>query len=329
MGLLDDRLYYKPFDYEFAFEAYQRQNQIHWIPSEVPLGDDVKDWNYTLKDEEKHLLTQIFRFFTQADADVSNGYVQKYLKVFKAPEIRMMLTAFANMESVHMEAYSLLLDTVGMPESDYKAFLDYEAMKDKHDFLDNFNISDEFNIAKSMAIISGGIEGVQLFSSFAILLNFPRHGKMKGMGQIITWSIRDETIHVESLIKLFKTFIQENRYLWTDKLKSEIYESFEALVEQEDKFIELCFEMGNIKGLEAKEVEEYIRYIADRRLINMGLKGIFGVKKNPLKWLDYILNGIEFVNFFENRPTEYSKGLTKGDWGKDVWIPWDEQRNKD
>jgi len=138
MGLLDSREYFKPFEYDFAFEAYQMQNQIHWLPSEVPLGDDVKDWATKLTDNEKHLVTQLFRFFTQADVDVSEAYTSKYLAVFgKNPEVRMMLLAFANMESVHMEAYALLLDTLGMPETEYQAFLEYDAMKNSMIFLVN------------------------------------------------------------------------------------------------------------------------------------------------------------------------------------------------
>jgi ribonucleoside-diphosphate reductase beta chain len=325
MSLLDVRQYYKPFEYPFAFEAYQLQNKVHWLPSEVPLGDDVRDWNSKLSESEKHLLTQIFRFFTQADCDVSESYVTKYLNAFKPPEIRMMLTSFANMESVHMEAYSLLLDTVGMPEVEYKAFLDYEAMKTKHDFLSQFSIDNPKEMAKSMAIISGGIEGIQLFSSFAILMSFPRFNKMKGMGQIITWSVRDESLHVESLSKLFKTFVKENKSIWKDDLKSEIYSAFEEIIKQEDKFIDLCFEMGDINGLAKDDVKQYIRYIGDRRLLGLGMKPIFKVKENPLPWMDYILNGAEFANFFEARVTEYSKGSTKGEW-QDVWSDFDKEK---
>jgi len=191
-------------------------------------------------------------------------------------------------------------------------------MKDKHDFLGKFNVDNTREMAKSMAVISGGIEGIQLFSSFAILMNFSRFNKMKGMGQIITWSVRDESLHVESLSKMFKVFVKENRDIWKDDLKSEIYGAFEEIINQEDKFIDLCFEMGEIKGITPEEVKQYIRYIGDRRLLGLGMKPIFKVKDNPLPWMDHILNGAEFANFFEARVTEYSKGATKGDW-KNVW----------
>jgi ribonucleoside-diphosphate reductase beta chain len=187
-------------------------------------------------------------------------------------------------------------------------------MLDKHEYLSNFGMSSPVNIAKTLAIYSGFTEGVQLFSSFAILLNFPRHNLMKGMGQIITWSVRDETLHVEGMSKLFRSFIQENPHLWNDDLKYEIYCAAERTVEQEDAFIDLCFEGAEVPDLTPEEVKEYIRYIADRRLLGLGLKKIFGSEKNPLVWLDYMLNGVEHANFFENRATEYSRASTTGNW---------------
>lgn len=326
--LFEPRSYYKPFAFPWAFEKYQQQQMIHWLPSEVPLGDDVFDWQHKLTNEEKHLLTQLFRFFTQADVDVSESYTFRYLQAFgHVPELRMMLLAFANMESIHQEAYALLLDTVGMDEVEYQAFTKYEAMKNKHDFLANFSVEDPFETARSMAVVSGGVEGVQLFSSFVILLNFPRFNKMKGMGQIVTWSIRDESLHVEGLTELFREHIKAHREVWNDDLKKRIYEDFETIIEQEDMFIDLCFEMGGIKGLEPKEVKEYIRYIADRRLIGLGLKGIFKHKHNPIPWTDEIINGLEVANFFETRPTDYSKGATKGTWDH-VWKEFDQIPNK-
>jgi ribonucleoside-diphosphate reductase beta chain len=141
---------------------------------------------------------------------------------------------------------------------------------------------------------------------------------MKGMGQIITWSIVDETIHAESMIKLFRTFVEENRDIWKDELKSEIYTIAERMVELEDKFIDLSFSLGAMEGLDAEDVKRYIRYICDRRLISLGLKGIFKVKKNPLPWVEEMINAPTHTNFFENRATDYAKGALSGDWG-DVW----------
>jgi ribonucleoside-diphosphate reductase beta chain len=314
MSLLDAKPIYKPFDYPWAYEAWHIQQKIHWLPEEVQLSDDVKDWKKNLSAGEKHLLTQIFRFFTQADIEVNNCYMKHYSKVFQPTEVQMMLSAFSNMETVHIAAYSYLLDTIGMPETEYQAFMKYKEMKDKYDYMHRFNTDSKKDIAITLAVFGAFTEGLQLFSSFAILLNFQRFNKMKGMGQIVTWSVRDETLHTNSIIRLFKTFIQENPEVWTEELRSTLYEACATIVHFEDAFIELAFEVGDIQGLTGRQVKQYIRYIADRRLMQLGLKEIYMVDQNPLPWLDEILNGVEHANFFENRVTEYTKAATTGTW---------------
>lgn len=316
--LTHERSYFKPFNYPWAYNAWLKHEQSHWLHTEVPMLEDVKDWKKKLTTEEKGFLTNIFRFFTQGDIDVAGGYVKNYLPNFPQPEIRMMLMGFAAREALHIAAYSHLIETLGMPESTYSEFLQYQEMKDKHEYFEQFSNLDKKNIAQQIAAFSAFTEGLQLFSSFIMLLNFPRHGMMKGMGQIITWSIVDETIHCESMIKLFRTFIDENREIWNDELKGQIYSIAEKMVELEDKFIDLSFSMGPMKDLTPEDVKTYIRYIADRRLISLGLKGIFKVKKNPLPWIESLINAPTHTNFFENRATDYAKGALSGSWG-DVW----------
>ena len=312
--LLEAREYYKPFNYPWAFEAYKKQQQMHWMPDEVPLQDDIKDYREKLSDGERQLIDNIFRFFTQADVDVCCGYAKHYMPTFKQPEVIMMLSAFAGMEAVHQEAYSLLLETLGKEETIYQEFMDIQEMVEKHEYLSDFNMKTPHEIAKTIAVYSGFTEGVQLFSSFAILLNYPRHNLMKGMGQIVTWSIRDETLHVENMSRLFRELVKEHPEIWTDKLKYEIYCAAERVVELEEKFIDICFDKAEIPDLNAEDVKVYIRYIAGRRLLGLGMKNIFHVKHNPLPWIDMQLNAVEHTNFFENRATEYAKASTQGNW---------------
>ncbi len=312
--LLQERHQYKPFLYPWCYEAWLTQQRIHWLPEEVPLAEDVRDWKKNLTDSERNLMTQIFRFFTQSDVEVNNCYMKHYSQVFGPVEVQMMLAAFSNIETVHIAAYSHLLDTIGMPEIEYSAFLKYKAMKDKFDYMQNASMSSRRDIAKTMAMFGAFTEGLQLFASFAILMNFPRFNKMKGMGQIVTWSVRDETLHCLSMIKLFNAFIAENKDIWDDELRAEITESCRTIVGFEDNFIDLAFEMGGVEGLEPQEVKNYIRFIGDRRLQQLNLEPIFGIDKNPLPWMDVMLNGAEHANFFENRATEYSKASTQGAW---------------
>lgn len=314
MSLLKERIYYKPFQYPWAYDAWLTQQRVHWLPEEVPMADDIKDWNLKITDGERNLLMQIFRFFTQADVEVNNCYMQKYGRVFKPTEVQMMLAAFSNMETIHVAAYSHLLDTLGIPEAEYEAFLRYEEMKAKYDYMQMWGVDTKEDIAKTLAVFGAFTEGLQLFASFAILMNFPRFNKMKGMGQIVTWSVRDETLHMTSVIKLFHTFVHENPEVWTEELQNDLVDACKTIVEHEDAFIDLAFEMGDIEGLTAKEVKEYIRYIADRRLTQLALNPIYFVGNNPLPWMDEILNGIEHTNFFENRATEYSRASTQGKW---------------
>lgn len=307
---------YKPFAYPWAYTAWLTQQRLHWLPDEVPMADDIKDWNFRLTPPERNLLTQIFRFFTQADVEVGNCYMNYYCRIFQPNEVKMMLASFANMETVHVAAYSHLLDSLGIPEVEYQAFMAYKEMKDKWDYMQQFQ-SDEHNLRNltlTLAAYGAFTEGLQLFASFAMLLNFPRFSKMRGMGQIVTWSIRDETLHIHSLLKLFHAIIAEHPALWTPELKAQITMIAQTMVEHEDAFIRLAFEMGGIEGLTEEEMFAYIRHIADRRLVQLGLDPVYDIPNNPLTWMDDMLGGIEHSNFFESRATEYSKSATQGSW---------------
>ncbi|MEC9250718.1 MAG: ribonucleotide-diphosphate reductase subunit beta [Pseudomonadota bacterium] len=328
-GLLTTSHSYKPFRYPWAYDFWKKQQQVHWMPEEVPLGEDCKDWATKLNDQERNLLTQIFRFFTQSDVEVNDNYMERYSRVFRPTEVKMMLSSFSNMETIHIAAYALLLETIGMPDSEFSAFMEYEAMADKHDFMQRFGVETDADILRTVAMFGAFTEGLQLFASFAMLMNFPRFNKMKGMGQIVTWSIRDESLHCEGMIKLFHAFAEETGAL-TQEVKDDIVECCRTVVSLEDKFIELAFEMGDVEGLTPDDIKQYIRYIADWRLGQLKLPPIYGVKEHPLPWLTEILNGVEHANFFEARATEYSKGATQGDWhGNDgVWSMFDQMKAK-
>ncbi|OLF71044.1 ribonucleotide-diphosphate reductase subunit beta [Maricaulis sp. W15] len=326
-GLLTTSHSYKPFRYPWAYDFWKKQQQVHWMPEEVPLGEDCKDWATKLNDGERNLLTQIFRFFTQSDVEVNDNYMERYSRVFRPTEVKMMLASFSNMETIHIAAYALLLETIGMPDSEFSAFMEYQAMADKHDYMQRFGVENEADILRTVAMFGAFTEGLQLFASFAMLMNFPRFNKMKGMGQIVTWSIRDESLHCEGMIKLFHAFAEETGAL-TQEVKDDITECCRTVVGLEDKFIDLAFEAGEVEGMTPDDIKNYIRYIADWRLGQLGLPKIYGVKEHPLPWLSEILNGVEHANFFEARATEYSKGATKGDWHGDegVWGMFDKMK---
>lgn len=313
--LLSAQPVYKPFHYPWAYDAWQLQQKLHWMAQEVPMADDIHDWKNKISEQERSLLTHIFRFFTQAEIEVNNCYMKNYLQVFKPTEVCMMLMAFSNIETIHTDAYSYLLDTIGMPETEYQAFRKYKEMKDKYEFMQQFNCDSKFDIALTLAAFGAFMEGLQLFASFAMLLNFQRFGKMKGMCQVVGWAARDESLHCLSIIKLFHVFVEENfDDLQLKDLHEKIYEICRETVRHEDAFIDLAFELGNIEGLSADEIKKYIRFIANRRLAQLGMQKIYDIDDNPLPWMDFILNGLEHVNFFENKVTEYNKSSTEGTW---------------
>jgi ribonucleoside-diphosphate reductase beta chain len=318
MSLLKFSETYKPFLYPWAVELTKKHEEIHWIEDEAELSEDVQDWKTKLTEDEKVFITHVLRLFTQSDVQVGENYHELLIPKFKNNEVRNMLSSFANREGVHQRAYALLNDTLGLPDEDYHAFLEYSEMADKIDFMKDGNISSHMGLALALAQ-SVFNEGMSVFASFVMLLNFQRFGKMKGMATIVEWSIRDETIHVQGNAKLFREFTDEHPRIVNDELKSKIYQMAENAVALEDKFIQLAFKGNNVQGLTKKEVRDYIRHIADRRLLQLGLKPLFKQKKNPLPWLDWVLNGASHDNFFEKRVTEYSVvGMEGEDYG------WDE-----
>jgi len=238
----------------------------------------------------------------------------------------VMLFAFAAAEANHMHAYSQLIDTVGLPESDYEAFTEFAEMKEKHEYLfadrtenvDGTKRPKIERLALDLAVFSAFGEGMQLFSSFAVLLSFKRRNLMKGMSTIVEWSLRDESHHVESMIKLFHTLIKENPKAWNDELKASIRQTCKEMVTLEDRFIDLMFAMGEIPGITSADTKTYIRYTADRRMIQLGLKPIYRQKENPFEWIDEMMAAHTHTNFFEGRSTEYGKGGVVG-WDKQPW----------
>jgi len=316
MPLLEESKTYKPFQYPWAVDYAIASEKAHWGEWEAKLADDVAQWNNgKLSDVERNHITQILRLFTQSDVQVGTNYLESYIPKFKNNEIRAMLSSFANREFVHQRSYALLNDTLGLPEEEFSAFLEYQQMADKIEFMADIDVNSYTGLAKAVArsVIN---EGMSLFSAFVMLLNYQRFGKMKGMCEIVEWSIRDETMHCEGMVKLFRTFCEEHPKIVTDEFKADIYQMVRDAVELEDKVIDLAYELGEIEGLSKEEVKQYIRYIADRRLIQVGLKGNYKVKENPLPWVDWIVAGDSHKNFFEGVVTDYNAaGMAGDDWG--------------
>lgn len=318
-GLTEYSTVYKPFKYPWAMQMAEDHEKIHWGSWEAKLQEDVNQWKSgKISDSEKNHITNILRIFTQSDVAVGGNYCDIFIQEFKNNEIRNMLLSFANREGTHQRSYALLNDTLGIPEDEYSVFLKFKEMADKIEFmtqppstLENNKQHLAYEMARSVCN-----EGMSLFSAFVMLLNYQRFGKMKGMCEIVEWSIRDETVHVEGMTKLFHTYLDENPELVTDNLKKYIYTNFEKAVELEDSLIDFIYGSDiNVEGLKKQDVKTYIRYLADRRLLQLGLKPIYNQKNNPLTWLDWVVSGDSFKNFFEGTVTDYNADGMKGGWG--------------
>jgi len=317
-GLMEFSKVYKPFSYPWAMQAAEEHEKIHWGSWEAKLQEDVNQWKTgALSPDEKDHITQILRIFTQSDVAVGGNYCEVFIPAFKNNEIRNMLLSFANREGTHQRAYALLNDTLGLAESEYSSFLEFKEMREKIEFmvtppesLEDVDKQMAYNLARSVCN-----EGMSLFSAFVMLLNYQRVGKMKGMCEIVEWSIRDETLHVEGMTQLFRVFCEEKPKVVTNYLKHYIYENYKTAVALEDALIDLLYRnKTEICGLSSQEIKTYVRYLADRRLIQLGLKGVFKQKNNPLKWLDWIVSGDSHKNFFEGVVSDYSSNGLSGEW---------------
>ncbi len=310
MGLLTPRQTYAPFEYPKAYEYWERQQQSHWLHSEVSMASDVNDWKLNLTPSEKQVIGHLLKSFTQSEVFIQDYWACKVSRWFRHPEIQMMCAAFASFESIHAVSYAYLNQSLGL--EDFSAFLHEPTGKAKIDRLINIKGKSKIDIARSLAIFSAFNEGVNLFSSFAILLNFSRFNKLKGVAQIISFSIKDESAHSEAGVWLFNTLLKENPGLMTEQLKEDILEAARLTIELEDSFIDKAFELGEIEGLTVHDMKNFIRHRCNVKLVDMDLKKLWkNLDKEALdrmSWFDVLSAGVSHSDFFASRVTDYSKG---------------------
>ncbi|MDA9268137.1 ribonucleotide-diphosphate reductase subunit beta [bacterium] len=313
--ILKERIVYKPFEYQTAADYWLKQQQAHWLHTEVPMMSDLNDWNSNLNETEKNIIGSILKGFAQTETVVNDYWTQLVTKWFRKPEIIMMATTFGAFETIHAEAYSLLNETLGLENFD--EFMEDEATMAKIEALttvrDNFNgEKDIHEIAKSLAVFSAFTEGVNLFSSFAILLSFKMRNKLKGVGQIVEWSIRDESLHSEAGCWLFRTLIEENPEVKTPELEAAINEAALLSLQLELDFIRKCYELGDLEGCSQYDLENFIKNRVNIKLGDLGYKGIVSdidmTAVERMKWFDHLSAGKQHTDFFANRVTNYSKG---------------------
>ena len=308
------RPHYKPFEYQTAFEFYKDQHRAHWLADEVPLSSDLNDWKLKLTESEKNLIGNILKSFAQTETYVNDYWSTKVAVWFPKHEIKAMACAFADFESIHAEAYARLNEELGL--DDFEAFMEDEEAKAKIDRLVELPGDTLREKALSLAIFSAFTEGVNLFSSFAILMSFQLRNLMKGTGQVVEWSVRDESLHSKAGCWIFRTLLEEDPSLDTTELTQAIYEACDLSVKLEFDFIEKAFEMGDIEGLNKDQLKNFIKERANQKLIELGYNPIYNdIDPNLLKqmeWFGHLTSGKTHQDFFANRVTDYSKSTA--DW---------------
>ena len=312
--ITDVRNYYKPFEYQIAFDFYKDQHRAHWLADEVPLASDLNDWKLKLTESEKSLIGNILKSFAQTEVHVNDYWSTKVSVWFPKPEIQAMARVFADFESIHAEAYARLNEELGL--DDFKAFLEDEVSKAKIERLIETPGETIEDRAVSLAIFSAFTEGVNLFSSFAVLMSFQLRNLMKGTGQIVEWSVRDESLHSKAGCWLFRTLLEEQPELNTDELREKIIEACNLSVQLEFDFIDKAFEMGSVEGLNKEQLKNFIKARANEKMIELGYKAIYNdIDPNLLKqieWFGHLTSGKTQQDFFAGRVTNYSKSTA--DW---------------
>ena len=312
--ITDPRIFYKPFEYQEAFNFYKDQHRAHWLADEVPLASDLNDWKQKLNESEKNLIGNILKSFAQTEVHVNDYWSTKVSLWFPKPEIQAMARVFADFESIHAEAYARLNEELGL--DDFQAFLEDEESKAKIDRLLEVPGDNMEEKALSLAIFSAFTEGVNLFSSFAILMSFQLRNLMKGTGQIVEWSVRDESLHSKAGCWLFNQLLKEIPELNNTNMRDKVIEACHLSVQLEFNFIEKAFEMGDIEGLNKDQLKTFIKARANEKMIELGYNAIYNdIDPNLLKqmeWFGHLTSGKTHQDFFAGRVTDYSKSTA--DW---------------
>jgi len=324
--LFEERIPFKPFEYpEYYTEGWLKQAQAFWLHTEIPMQMDVKDWNENLSESEKNLVGNILLGFAQTECAVSDYWTGMVTDWFPKHEIRQMAMMFGSQETIHATAYSYLNETLGL--DDFSAFLHEPAVAEKFELLTatsadwtpedlRTNPKARQEVGRSLAIFSAFAEGVSLYSSFAVLYSFQMRNLLKGIGQQMKWSVRDESLHSKMGCQLFRHMCEEYPEL-LDECKDAIEEAARLIVELETRFIDKMFEMGDLENLKSDDLKEFIKSRTNAKLEELGYESIFDYDKDKsdnLDWFYHLTGGHTHTDFFAIRPTDYSKANEGEDW---------------
>ena len=316
-----------PHTNKWAWQLFLDGAANNWMPTEVPMSKDIEQWRSSqLSDDERLMVKRCLGFFAGSESLVANNLLLSIFKFVTDAECRQYILRQAYEESLHNLTVVYVCDSLGLDIDEvYQAYLSIPSIKVKDDFLmeistdinrPNFNINTiegkkEFlrNIITYYVIC----EGIFFFSGFAMLLSLNRQNKMPGIGEQIQYTLRDESLHIKFGTNLINRNREDNPKVWSKSLEQDTKSHIEKAIELEVQYAKDVLPNG-ILGLNSDMFIDYVKYIANRRLVNLNMDSPYKDAKNPFPWMSEIIDLEKCKNFFETRVTEYSSGNIEDDF---------------
>jgi len=310
-----------PFKYKWAWEKYLSQCANHWMPQEVNMQRDIEQWKTgQLSEDEMRLVKRNLGFFVTADSLAANNIVLGTYRQITAPECRQFLLRQAFDEAIHTHAYQYIVESLGLDEGEvFNAYHEIGSIRDKDAFLIPFidlltdpqfktgTTENDQKLLKSLIVFACIMEGLFFYVGFVQILALGRQNKMPGAAEQYQYILRDESMHCNFGIDVINTIKLENPQLWTDAFKAELTELFREAVDLEYAYAEDTMPRG-VLGLNASMFKEYLRFICNRRMQQIGMEQLFPGADNPFPWMSEMVDLKKEKNFFETRVTEYQSG---------------------
>jgi len=315
-----------PFKYKWAWDKYLASCANHWMPQEINMSRDIAMWKDPngLTDDERLIVKRNLGFFTTADSLAANNIVLGTYRHITNPECRQYLLRQAFEEAIHTHAYQYIVESIGLDESEiFNSYHEIASIRDKDEFLIPFidtltnpafrtsafggSERNDQELLRSIIVFACLMEGLFFYVGFTQILSMGRQNKMTGAAEQYQYILRDESMHTNFGIDLVNQIKLENPHLWTPEFKREITGLFHQAVDLEYRYAEDTMPRG-VLGLNASMFKGYLRFIANRRAVQIGLDPLFPNEQNPFPWMSEMIDLKKERNFFETRVIEYQSG---------------------
>jgi ribonucleoside-diphosphate reductase beta chain len=311
-----------PFKYKWAWEKYLSGCANHWMPQEINMTRDIALWKDPngLTDDERRIIMRNLGFFVTADSLAANNIVLGTYRQITAPECRQYLLRQAFEEAIHTHAYQYIVESLGLNQAEiFNAYHEVASIRDKDEFLIPFidvltdpsfktgTPENDQKLLRSLIVFACIMEGLFFYVGFTQILAMGRQNKMTGAAEQYQYILRDESLHCNFGIDMINQIKLENPHLWTAEFKEELRGLFEKAVELEYRYAEDTMPRG-VLGLNAPMFKGYLRYICNRRCMQIGLDAMFPNEENPFPWMSEMIDLKKERNFFETRVIEYQTG---------------------